>query len=144
MDGKHNIVLRRAALMATAAMAYQLACGGKATTVAAHAEASAAGMGSAGMGSAGEAGSCQVLSSQYDQSCTRDSDCLDVGEVMGCPATTCALCETGVISKQAEASYAAAFSAATAGVDVDADGCNCDSAAGAKPCCRMGLCQHCE
>ena len=142
MNGKHSIAPPCTALIAMLAMAYQLACGGKTTSARSHAEAGAAGTGSAGMGSVGDAGSCRVLSSQYDQSCTKDSDCLDVGEVTGCPATTCALCETGVINKQVEASYMAAFSVATAGVDLHAGGCNCPNTG--VPCCRTGLCQHCD
>ena len=139
MNLKHSVALPCTALMAVLALACPLACGGRATSATSPAEASAA-----GMGSAGDAGSCLVLSSRYDQSCTSDSDCLDVGEVIGCPANTCAFCETGVINKQVEVSYMAAFSAATAGIDLDAGGCFCPSSAGGVPCCRTGLCQQCD
>jgi hypothetical protein len=138
MNGKHRIVPPRIALLTMLAMVYQLACGGKTgTALTSPAEAS-----SAGTGPAADAGPCPVLSSQYDQSCSRDSDCLAVNETVSCPATTCAFCETGVINKQAEGSYMKAFSAATAGVDLDAGRCNCPNSG--EPCCRMGLCQHCD
>jgi hypothetical protein len=142
---RSTVVLPWTGLMAV--MACLVACGGRATTTTAtsHAEASAAGESSAETGSAEDAGDaalCPVLSSQYDQSCARDSDCLVVNETLSCPAMMCSFCGTGVINKQAEASYMAAFSAATADVALDAGLCNCGAVG--EPCCRMGLCQHCD
>ena len=95
-------------------------------------------------GDAGDAGPCPVLSSQYDQSCTRDSDCLNVGEVLSCPAGICSLfCETGVINKQAEApTWRPSPPRARQASTRTPIPCNCG--AEGLPCCRTGLCRQCD
>ncbi len=139
-------ILRGTALIAMLAMGCPLACGGKATTTTtttSPAEASAAGTGSAGdAGSAADAGPCPVLSSQYDQSCSRDSDCLVVDETISCPATICSFCGTGVINKQANFSKWRPSPPRRQASIWTLSPANCG--AEGLPCCRMGLCRQCE
>jgi len=83
-----------------------------------------------------------VTTSSYDRSCTVDANCVNVGQVLSCPATECAFCQTGTISTGAAAQYMADFSAATASVPRDGNGCNCPSEG--RPCCRSGACEQCS
>jgi hypothetical protein len=84
-----------------------------------------------------------VLASQYDQSCTVDSDCVAVGEVPSCPATACDGCTTAAVNKSAAAKYAAAFAQAFAS-SAPGTFCGCPCESGAV--CRAGQCQaaYCE
>src|ERR1019366_5003103 len=80
-----------------------------------------------------------VLASDYDQSCTVDTDCVEVGEVAECPATACDECTTEAINKNAMAQYMTALSPAFASEPAGEDcNCNCEGTA----VCRGGKCQE--
>ncbi|HEX8792973.1 MAG TPA: hypothetical protein VF765_18635 [Polyangiaceae bacterium] len=87
-----------------------------------------------------------LLASSYDQSCAVDSDCINVGQVITCPATACAFCASATIGRKAAAQYMADFSRLTAGLPPDAgdagDACSC--LAVVKPCCLAGMCGQCN
>jgi len=93
-------------------------------------------------GSAADATSCLVLASDYDQTCTVDMDCVNVGEVLACPANECSFCRIETISTRAAAQYRAAFSRATAAIPTDAVACSCPDEG--RPCCTAGKCQQCS
>ncbi|MGO9838206.1 MAG: hypothetical protein ACLP1X_28840 [Polyangiaceae bacterium] len=78
-----------------------------------------------------------VLASDYDQSCTVDTDCTLVGEVPSCPAEACDGCTLWAINKGAITHYMTAFSQAFASVP-SGTGCGCIAEDG--PCCRGGQC----
>ncbi len=85
-----------------------------------------------------DATSCRiVVASDYDQSCTVDTDCVAVGEVTSCPAFACDGCTTVAINKLAMPQYQAAFAQAFASAAVGVCGCPCESGA----ICRGGQCQ---
>jgi len=79
-----------------------------------------------------------VLASDYDQSCTVDTDCVSVGQVPVCPALACyADCTMWTISKSAAAQYMTALSRASASVAGESCGC---ANYNPYPCCRGGTC----
>lgn len=79
-----------------------------------------------------------VLASDYDQSCTVDTDCVAVGQVPACPALACYVdCTMWTISKSAAAQYMTALSRASA--SVAGESCGCVSY-NPYPCCRGGMC----
>lgn len=92
--------------------------------------------------SAADATSCLVVASDYDQTCAVDADCVNVGEVLTCPANACSFCRIETISAHAAAAYTAAFSRATAAVPIDAVACGCPDEG--RPCCMAGTCQQCS
>jgi hypothetical protein len=92
-------------------------------------------------GSAPSATSCLLLASDYDQTCSVDMDCVNVGEVLMCPVNECSFCRIETISTRGAAQYMAAFSQATATIPADADTCSCP--AEGRPCCVSGQCQQC-
>jgi hypothetical protein len=79
-----------------------------------------------------------VLASDYDQSCTVDTDCVAVGEISSCPASGCDGCTTEAVNKSVMAQYTAAFAQAFAS-GPSGPGCNCPCESGAV--CRGGKCQ---
>jgi hypothetical protein len=91
-------------------------------------------------GSAGDT-SCLVKASSYDQSCTLDTDCMEVGQVLVCPVNECANCLTGTININAAGQYTTAFSSVTAALPRNAPTCPCPNEG--RPCCRAGMCQQC-
>lgn len=92
-------------------------------------------------GSAVDATSCLVQASDYDQTCTVDTDCVNVGEVLMCPADECSFCRMETISTRAAAQYTTAFSRATAAIPADAPTCGCPDEG--RPCCLARRCQQC-
>lgn len=92
-------------------------------------------------GSAADATSCLVLASDYDQTCAADMDCVNVGEVLTCPANNCSFCRIETISSRAATQYMAAFSRSIAAIPADATTCSCPEEG--HPCCVMGKCQQC-
>jgi hypothetical protein len=86
----------------------------------------------------GDGSSCSpVLASDYDQSCTVDSDCVAVGEEPQCPASGCE-CPSAAVNKGVATQYQAALSrASTIRLPVSGCSCACESAA----LCRGGKCQ---
>lgn len=90
---------------------------------------------------AADATSCLVLASDYDQTCAVDMDCVNVGEVLMCPADECSFCPMETINARAAAQYMAAFSVATAAIPADATMCGCPEEG--RPCCVAGKCQQC-
>lgn len=78
-----------------------------------------------------------VLASDYDQSCTYDSDCTEVGQVSACPAGACDGCASAAVNNSAAAAYQSALSSALSGVS---GLCNCPCDAGFAVC-RAGKCQ---
>lgn len=93
-------------------------------------------------GSAADATSCLVLASDYDQTCAADTDCVNVGEALTCPANNCSFCRIETVSMRASAQYRAAFSRAIAAIPADADMCSCPDEG--RPCCVRGKCQQCS
>ena len=79
-----------------------------------------------------------VLASDYDQSCTVDTDCVAVGEVSSCPAFACDGCTTEAINKSVMAQYMTAFAQAFTS-KAPGTGCGCPCESGAV--CRGGKCQ---
>jgi hypothetical protein len=80
-----------------------------------------------------------VLASDYDQSCTLDSDCVEVGQVPQCPITTCDGCTTEAINRSAMAPYMSAFKRALASSSISGFcGCPCTGNA----ICRGGKCEE--
>jgi hypothetical protein len=90
-------------------------------------------------GSALEAAACSaVVASDYDQSCVADSDCVQVGQVLRCPAGACDGCLSAGINKNALSRYLAAFASAVASIpDGETCGCPCE---GDFAICRAGKC----
>lgn len=78
-----------------------------------------------------------VLASDYDQSCTLDSDCVAVGEEPQCPAAGCE-CPSAAVNKGVVMQYQAALARASA-IHVPRSGCSC--ACESAPLCRGGRCQ---
>lgn len=84
-----------------------------------------------------DANACRpVLASDYDQSCTVDTDCVTVGEVSSCPADCYIACALWTISKKVAPQYMTALSLAAAGTSPPA----CFCPAEGLPCCRSGSC----
>ena len=83
-----------------------------------------------------------VLPSDYDQSCTGDTDCVPVGEVSSCPDLTCDGCPTQAINKGALAQYMTAMAKAIAfaGQTSTPRFCSCPCL-GFGGLCRGGKCQ---
>lgn len=86
----------------------------------------------------GDGSSCMILASNYDQSCTGDSDCLAVWSgdfcVPGCE------CPNSVISYSARAQYIADVNATSSVGITGFPVCGC-CAVELPPCCRQGICQ---
>jgi hypothetical protein len=120
------------------AVAFAPGCGGRAAAGSSPADAATV---DAANYDALDTTTCTVLASEYDQSCSVNTDCMSVGEVQSCPATQCAFCMTGTINRGVASNYMKAFSSATANVPLDAGTCNCGAAG--PPCCRSGKCQAC-
>lgn len=93
-----------------------------------------------GGGEAGVDAACSVvLASNYDESCTVDTDCVGVGQVSSCPAAACDYCEVWAINKAAMARYQKVFSQAIASMPAGSFcGCPCIGVA----ICRAGKCQQ--
>jgi hypothetical protein len=80
-----------------------------------------------------------VLASDYDQSCTADTDCAEVGQVATCPAGACDGCAEQAVNKTAQAAYQAVLDETLASVPRgEACSCPCD---GGFAICRNGKCQ---
>jgi hypothetical protein len=85
-------------------------------------------------------GICIVINaSTYDQSCSVDTDCMQVSEVSSCPIASdrCYNCPLAAINTSGMARYHEAFSA-----DFGVGGppaCSCPAIG--YPCCRAGMCQ---
>jgi hypothetical protein len=79
-----------------------------------------------------------VLATDYDQSCTVDTDCIGVAQVSECPAGACSVCVTEAISRSAMTQYMEALSRSLA-TRPSGGQCSC-------PCvtigsvCRAGKC----
>jgi len=78
-----------------------------------------------------------VLASDYDQSCTVDSDCVAVGEEPQCPTSGCE-CPSAAVNKGVATQYQAALSRAST-IRVPSSGCSCACLSAAL--CRGGGCQ---
>jgi hypothetical protein len=79
-----------------------------------------------------------VIASDYDQSCTVDTDCVAVGEVPSCPVEGAIDgCTTEAINKSALTQYMTAFAQAFASRTGGGSSCPCESGA----VCRSGKCQ---
>jgi hypothetical protein len=84
-----------------------------------------------------ESGSCIILASNYDQSCTVDSDCKDV--TAGDYCSTLCPCGGSSINVGAVAQFNQDVSRTPLGSGAIAwDACPCLTAGG--PCCRQGTC----
>ncbi|HEX8796038.1 MAG TPA: hypothetical protein VF765_34045 [Polyangiaceae bacterium] len=92
-------------------------------------------------GSAADATSCIVMASDYDQTCSEDTDCVNVGEVLTCPANECSFCRIETISTRAAAQYMATFALSTAAIPTDSVPCGCPDEG--RACCIRGRCQQC-
>jgi hypothetical protein len=92
-------------------------------------------------GSAADATSCPLLASSYDQTCAADTECVNVGEVLTCPATECSFCRIETISTRAAAQYMAVYSSLTAAIPTGAVSCGCPDEG--RACCVRGTCQQC-
>jgi hypothetical protein len=85
-----------------------------------------------------DASACSpVLASDYDQSCTVDTDCVEVSEVAECPAAACDSCGGSAINKSVMMQYMAAWEQAFAS---KTPGTACSCGGGQGPCCRSGKC----
>jgi hypothetical protein len=78
-----------------------------------------------------------VLASDYDQSCTYDSDCTAVGQVSACPAGECDSCPSEAVNNSAAVAYKSALSSALSSASGETCECPCDGLA----VCRAGKCQ---
>jgi hypothetical protein len=79
----------------------------------------------------------QISASDYDQSCSVDSDCVDVGEGNACfPCTV--ICKVAPISRGALPAYQSDV-AETIGAR-ETEGVSCGCPLEPIPCCRSGLC----
>jgi hypothetical protein len=79
-----------------------------------------------------------VLATDYDQSCTVDTDCIAVGQLGQCPASACDGCLTEAINKSVWSRYQTALHQAFA-TDPPVGMCNCPGMV--VTCCRHGTCQ---
>jgi len=88
-----------------------------------------------------DSASCSiVLASQYDQSCTVDSDCVPVGEVGSCPASACDGCWSAAINHCAAPQYMSALARVFASLP-PGSACNCPAEGSPGAICRAGKCQ---
>lgn len=83
-------------------------------------------------------GCAMIQASNYDQSCTVDSDCLSVWSGTSCAPGVCE-CPNSVIGVSARGQYLADTSAIVPDSKM-LSLCNC--AAVPPPCCRQGTCQY--
>jgi hypothetical protein len=94
--------------------------------------------------SAEDADGCEVVvPTDYDQSCTADTDCVLVGSVPSCPANSCDFCLDNAVNTDAAPSYQAALVRVQAALVASTTGlvipcsCLCEGIA----VCRGGHCQ---
>jgi hypothetical protein len=86
-----------------------------------------------------ESDGCTVSASNYDQSCTVDTDCVEVSSGDYCSAATCQ-CGGSVVNVGALAQFRADVSKTPLGSGALMSlPCGCPLAAG--PCCRQGMCK---
>jgi hypothetical protein len=114
------------------------------TDVTAESEVSSGASADASLDSSADGSACTlILPSDYDQSCTLDSDCIAVGEVATCPPDACSnQCLVGLVSANVAAEYTAAIARATADIPplVAPEFCNCELVL--IPVCRNGKCEN--
>jgi hypothetical protein len=140
---------RLGAMLAIAASALFLACGGKAIDPAAPDGSTGAGNqggdnGGSSSGGGGEdanAGQCNISASSYDQSCAVDYDCVTVTSGDYCTA----ICECGgsTINQGALATFNAAVAKTPLGsgaLGAGAGDCPCAPSPYGGPCCRNSAC----
>jgi hypothetical protein len=92
------------------------------------------------VGTADSASCAIVLASQYDQSCTVDSDCVPVGQVSSCPAGACDGCWEATVNRCAAPQYMTALARAFASLPPGSV-CNCPAEIVGEAVCRAGKCQ---
>jgi hypothetical protein len=84
-----------------------------------------------------EGGSCSIRASDYDQSCTSDSDCAEVTEGDFCGQFPC-ICPNAAVSVTAKNAYSANLSKLLPASPV---ACSCPATLGAR--CNGGVCGPC-
>jgi hypothetical protein len=108
-----------------------LSCGGSVTPAGTHPENN-------GGYSATDQMACTLSPSNYDTSCSTESDCVGVAFGNFCASSTCA-CATMYISRNALAQYMADFSRTPTGMEsAKAGPCYCPLLN--APCCQAGQC----
>jgi hypothetical protein len=88
-------------------------------------------------GASGDGGACIISASNYDQSCTVDSDCQVVSSGNYCSATC--LCGGSAINASAVAQFNKDVSKIPVGSGARGPLCNCPVES--LPCCRHGVCE---
>lgn len=84
-----------------------------------------------------DSASCMILASHYDQSCSEDSDCVEVSAGDYC-SSSC-LCGGSAIRVSAEPAFSADVAKTPLGSGaIPGGGCPCAAKFG--PCCRQGTC----
>ena len=84
--------------------------------------------------------SCNLSASQYDNSCTVDSDCVGVPPGDPCAGNCSSICRTSALNARVAYQYLTDLKVVSAGRNEDV-GCMCPCIA-AQPCCRQGVCYN--
>jgi hypothetical protein len=82
---------------------------------------------------------CAVQASKYDRSCTKDADCIEVGEGNACTLPCVVACANTAISASAESAYQADIAKTPLGFCTPAILCGCPSVGSAV--CLHGTCE---
>ena len=81
---------------------------------------------------------CTIHASSYNQSCSKDQDCVQVVDGTDLCGASCPQCGVGAINRASLAEYNADFAKLPIPAQ-DAPSCNCP--ASVEPCCREDVCQ---
>lgn len=83
--------------------------------------------------------SCNMLASQYDNSCKVDSDCVAVPLGDPCMVSCASICLAAALNIRVAYQYTADFAVLNAGRN---EGVFCGCGCSTEPCCRQGICSN--